>query len=217
MYNYDAKPRVRRNTITGKTVPIAFFVGGTSSMLPSLGRAVGDSCTACEVTTQGGCNRVITEDDPAEWYVYADTRDSVWAQCNYWDPEPQSSQFHGFVAWDPYLDDDPGGGRGLPEPADGEEQDLPLVLELLPNTPNPFNPETVFRFALPEATQVKLAVYDLAGRQVRTLVDGLVPAGWQTARWDGRADRGERVASGVYFCRLEAGSRELSRKVVVLK
>ncbi len=54
-------------------------------------------------------------------------------------------------------------------------------------------------------------------RDFSQTVDGLVPAGWQTARWDGRADRGERVASGVYFCRLEAGSRELSRKVVVLK
>jgi flagellar hook assembly protein FlgD len=75
----------------------------------------------------------------------------------------------------------------------------------------------VFRFAVPQATQVKLEVYDLAGRHVRTLVDGLVQAGWQTARWDGRSDAGARVASGVYFCRLEAGTRELSRKVVVLK
>jgi len=48
-------------------------------------------------------------------------------------------------------------------------------------------------------------------------VDGPVPAGWQTATWDGRTDRGERAASGVYFCRLETGAGELSRKVVLLK
>jgi hypothetical protein len=160
---------------------------------------------------------VVTYKDPAEWHVYADRRDSVWAECNYWYPAPQSSQFHGFVAWRPYLTSDPGQGRGLSEPEGGEEQSLPLVLELLPNTPNPFNPETAFRFALPEAGRARLDVYDLAGRHVRTLVAGLVAAGWRTATWDGRSDAGERVASGVYFCRLEAGTRELSRKVVVLK
>jgi hypothetical protein len=216
MYFYDAKPRVRENTIAGVALSIGFFVDGMS-WLPSLGEAVSGSCTACDDTTLGGCNRVLSYKDSAEWCVYADRRDSVWAQCNYWYPEPQSGQFHGYVAWDPYLEDDPGGGRGQPEPVGGEEGDLPLAPELLPNTPNPFNPETVFRFAVPEATDVKLEVYDLAGRHVRTLVDGLVQAGWQTARWDGRSDRGGMVASGVYFCRLEAGSRELSRKVVVLK
>ena len=70
---------------------------------------------------------------------------------------------------------------------------------------------------MPDAQEVRLEVYDLAGRHVRTLVDGPVQAGWQTARWDGRTDGGTRVASGVYFCRLEARTRELSRKVVVLK
>ncbi|MBM3308391.1 MAG: T9SS type A sorting domain-containing protein, partial [Candidatus Eisenbacteria bacterium] len=207
---------VRRNTITGKSLPIGFFVGGTT-WLPSLGEAVDGKCTACEETTLGGCNRVVTDKDPAEWYVYSDRRDSVWAECNYWYPTPQASQFHGFVAWRPYLASDPGQGRGAPESGGDEEQDRPLALELLPNTPNPFNPDTVFRFALPQACPVRLVVYDLAGRRVRTLVDGPVPAGLQTATWDGRTDRGERAASGVYFCRLETGAGELSRKVVLLK
>lgn len=219
MYFYDAKPRVRRNTITGKTVPVAFFVGGTNSMRPSLGEAVNGSCTACSDTMVGGCNRVLTEDDPSEWYAYVDCKsaDSLMAECNYWYPAPQSSQFRGPVAWRPYLTSDPGQGRGLSEPEGGEQQNLPHVLELFPNTPNPFNPETVFRFALPQAGQVRLEVYDLAGRHVRTLADGPMTAGRQTATWDGRSDAGERVASGVYFCRLVVGTRELSRKVVVLK
>jgi hypothetical protein len=219
MYFYNAKPRVRRNTITGVALPIAFFISGTDSMRPSLGEAVNGTCTACSDPTLGGCNRVLSYKDPTEWCVYVDCKsaDSLLAECNYWYPAPQSSQFHGPVAWRPYVASDPGEGRGLPPSEGGEQQDLPLVLELLPNTPNPFNPETLFRFALPEAGRVWLDVYDLAGRHVRTLVDGLVAAGWQTVTWDGRSDAGERVASGVYFCRLDTGTRELSRKVVVLK
>ena len=92
-----------------------------------------------------------------------------------------------------------------------------MVATLLQNAPNPFNPDTVFRFGLPQAGQVKLDIYDLTGRHVRTLVDGMVGAGWQTVVWDGRGDRGERVASGVYFCWFEAGGVSESRKVVILK
>ena len=75
----------------------------------------------------------------------------------------------------------------------------------------------MFTFGLPRAGHARLEVYDVAGRRVRTLVDGQVDAGWLAVRWDGRSDRGERVASGVYFCRLEAGGSSVSRKVVVLK
>jgi hypothetical protein len=92
------------------------------------------------------------------------------------------------------------------------------ALSFLQNTPNPFNPETVFRFGLPERAEVGFQVYDLAGRHVRTLMDGAeLDPGWHEVLWDGRSDRGETVATGVYFCRLTVGSRKLSRKVVVLK
>ncbi len=76
---------------------------------------------------------------------------------------------------------------------------------------------STMRFGIPWRTHVGLVVYDLAGRHVKTLVDGMKEPGWYEIRWDGRNRRGDRVASGVYFCRLEAGGSKASRKVVVLK
>jgi hypothetical protein len=214
MYFYNGKPYVRANTLTGKAFAYAFYVtawGQPPTKRPRLGEAVSGSCMACGDTTLPGCNSVVP-DDPADYYVYVSmSPDTVMAECNYWNPAPDKSKFHGKVAWCPYLR----GGRAAPE--QGEPGEQPTELALLPNSPNPFNPDTVFRFALPQAGHVTLGVYDLAGRLVRTLADWPLSEGWQTVAWDGRGDRGERVASGVYFCRLELGGRSLSRKVVVLK
>ncbi|MBN2564542.1 MAG: T9SS type A sorting domain-containing protein, partial [Candidatus Eisenbacteria bacterium] len=102
-------------------------------------------------------------------------------------------------------------------PADREPTDVPHTLVLLQNAPNPFNPETEFRFGLPWGALVRLEIYDLAGRHVRTLTEGHFAAGWNTVSWDGRGDGGERVASGVYFCWLQADGSSARRKVVVLK
>ena len=77
-----------------------------------------------------------------------------------------------------------------------------LVLE--PAVPNPFNPQTVIRFDLPVAGRAKLAVYDLAGRLVRTLVEGEQPAGPGEATWNGCDAAGRGLPSGTYFARLEA-------------
>jgi hypothetical protein len=112
---------------------------------------------------------------------------------------------------------DPGSSWGRAAQGDEGEAAAP-ALAFLQNSPNPFNPETVFRFSLPERAEVRLQVYDLAGRQVRTLEDGVeLDPGWHEVVWDGRNDHGEAVATGVYFCRFTVGNRELSRKVVVLK
>jgi hypothetical protein len=78
-------------------------------------------------------------------------------------------------------------------------------------TPNPFNPVTTLRYTLPSAGLARLAVYDLAGRRVRTLVDGSLPSGQGESTWDGRDDGGRGLASGTYFARLEAA--ETSRTV----
>jgi len=85
-------------------------------------------------------------------------------------------------------------------------------------TPNPFNPVTTIRFELREAGPVTLEVFDVAGRLVRTLVDGRrLPAGPGRALWRGEDDRGRAVASGTYFCRLEAGERTDVRSLTLLR
>jgi hypothetical protein len=93
----------------------------------------------------------------------------------------------------------------------------PLALSLEQNQPNPFRPETTIRFALPEAGDARLAVYDVTGRAVRELANGPRAAGRHTVTWDGQDRDGNRVAAGVYFYRLTAGGEVLTRKMTVLK
>jgi zinc metalloprotease ZmpB len=91
------------------------------------------------------------------------------------------------------------------------------TLALLPNEPNPFNPTTKVRFDLPSGGQVRLSVIDLQGRAVRTLADGALVAGRHAYVWDGRDEAGHALASGLYFVRLEAGGKTLSRKILMAK
>jgi len=95
--------------------------------------------------------------------------------------------------------------------------DYRLAFGLEQNTPNPFNPTTTIRYSLAKRTRVSLAIYDVAGRRVRRLVDGEQAASIYVAEWDGTNDRGQRVASGVYFYRLVAGSFRDTKKMVLLK
>jgi len=81
--------------------------------------------------------------------------------------------------------------------------------------PSPFRYSTVINYSLPLPAQVKLAVYDLAGKMVKTLVSGIQPAGVRQVTWNRSDDAGRRVAQGVYFCRFEADGVQSSRKVVV--
>jgi hypothetical protein len=93
----------------------------------------------------------------------------------------------------------------------------PERFALLPNVPNPFNPQTVIPFEVPAPTRVTVRVFDVRGRLVRTLQDGVVPAGSASVRWDGRDGRGQPVASGVYFVRMTAGGFSAARKVTLIQ
>jgi thiol-disulfide isomerase/thioredoxin len=91
-------------------------------------------------------------------------------------------------------------------------------LALRQNFPNPFNPTTTLSFSVPAgAGRVELSILNVNGRVVRTLVDGAVEPGLQSKVWDGTDDRGEAVASGVYFVRLAADGKVETRKMTLLK
>lgn len=100
--------------------------------------------------------------------------------------------------------------------------EIPALTELLPNFPNPFNPETWIPFRLAEDASVALTIYESTGRLVRTIEIGFTPAAIYESRskaiyWDGRNNFGEQVASGIYFYHLDAESFSATRKMVILK
>ena len=94
--------------------------------------------------------------------------------------------------------------------------------KLLPNFPNPFNPETWIPYQLAEGADVTLFIYDSGGRLVRKIPLGFKASGYYLTRseavhWDGQNENGEQVSSGVYFVRLVAGEFSASRRAVIVK
>jgi hypothetical protein len=92
-----------------------------------------------------------------------------------------------------------------------------VATRLLPNRPNPFNPETEVRFALARAGRVRLEVFDAAGRRVAVLADEVREAGEHQVAWRGRDQGGRTVPSGAYYVRLEADGGRDTRKIMLLK
>jgi hypothetical protein len=93
----------------------------------------------------------------------------------------------------------------------------PAEMRLLANRPNPFQSETTIQYSLPKSMAVRLVVYDVAGRSVRKLVDGIQEAGLRQVVWDGRDERGSPAGAGMYVYRLEAGGASLIRKTNLVK
>jgi len=90
--------------------------------------------------------------------------------------------------------------------------ELPTQFSLSQNYPNPFNPTTNIRFAVPNLQKVQLVVYDMLGREVKTLYNGIAPAGIITVEFDATG-----IASGIYFYQIKAGSYLDTKKMVILK
>jgi len=98
-----------------------------------------------------------------------------------------------------------------------ERINVPTALTLEGNYPNPFNPATRIVYSLPRATAVDLAVYDLKGRRITTLVHDNMTAGRHEIVWRGSDTAGRQVSSGIYFYRLEADGEVLTRKMMLMK
>jgi len=107
------------------------------------------------------------------------------------------------------------GGRVLFETEGMWMPALPLTLHQ--NYPNPFNPSTTIRYYLPARSHVLLNVYDISGRLVARLVNGAQAGGAHSVEWNGENESGGRASSGIYFMRLDAGGKSLTRKVVMMR
>ena len=93
---------------------------------------------------------------------------------------------------------------------------LPTQFALLQNRPNPFGQATTIQFDLPVRTKVRIEIFDLFGRRVKTLTNMEWPAGYQRLEWNRRSDAGDFVRAGVYSYRITAGSFRETRKMVLL-
>jgi hypothetical protein len=99
----------------------------------------------------------------------------------------------------------------------GNGNGLPAAFALGRNFPNPFNPTTSMQVDIPASAEVNVAVYDLLGRLVATLMTGPQAAGSATISWDGRDGTGMQVPTGMYIVRMSAGEFTASQKVLMMK
>jgi hypothetical protein len=90
-------------------------------------------------------------------------------------------------------------------------------LALHQNHPNPFNPSTTISFTLPDRKKTSLSIYNIEGKLVSTLIDKEMDGGYTEVTWNGTDTQGNPVSSGIYFYRLKAGSKTLTKKMVLLK
>ena len=93
----------------------------------------------------------------------------------------------------------------------------PKVFALHQNFPNPFNPVTTLRYDLPEQATVNIIIYDMLGRQVRTLVNQTQEAGFKSVLWNATNDHGKQVSAGVYLYQIQSGEFVQTKKMVLLK
>jgi hypothetical protein len=94
---------------------------------------------------------------------------------------------------------------------------VPMEFALQQNYPNPFNPSTQIQYSLPTDANVTIAIYDLVGRQVRTLVNQQVTAGYHSTLWNATNDMGSSVSAGVYIYTITANDFRDVKKMILLK
>ena len=102
-------------------------------------------------------------------------------------------------------------------PIDDTSLTLPIEFGLMPCYPNPFNSETTIPFSLERGTDISITIYNILGERVRTVFNGYALAGTNSARWDGKADDGATVASGLYVISLRTRDQNSSRRVLMIK
>ena len=94
---------------------------------------------------------------------------------------------------------------------------VPTVFALHQNYPNPFNPTTQIKYDIAEDSFVSITIFDVMGRNIRTLMNVNQTAGYHSVRWDAKNDMGEGVSAGMYIYVIQAGEFRATKKMVLLK
>ena len=97
------------------------------------------------------------------------------------------------------------------------DKQMPYIYTLHQNFPNPFNPTTQIQYDLPEDQLVTIVIYDVMGRNIRTLINVNQTAGYHSIHWDAKNDIGEGVAAGMYIYTIQAGEFRATKKMVLFK
>jgi hypothetical protein len=208
----NAHPILRNNKIMSNQIGLATLDGSD----PDVGYGCGADCGG-EDANQGNND---FSGNTSYHVVNLSSSVTVSAECNYWGSGgPKPGKFSGGVDHDPYLSSAPSlviarEPAAAPEPA----RRLPQAYDLAQGVPNPFNPTTTIRYQVPQpGGLVQIRIYDVRGRLVRSLVGERREAGFYATQWDGVDERGQTVASGVYFLQMKAPGFTKMRKLVVLK
>ncbi len=210
--NGSNAPVVTGNEIRGHFYGVAIVNGGQ----PNLG-----DLNNADSTDDGGNWFLGNGRDGRQYELFNNNPLPIMAENNWWGTnnpdsiaarivDQNDSTFYGPVDFTPFIQQDPTG-------VNVTGTNLPLTLELLPNYPNPFNPLTNIEFRMAEPGFARLAIYDLLGKRVKTLVQENLAPGVHTVQWDSRDNLGRPVASGVYLYRLDMGEFSQTRKMVLMK
>jgi len=136
-----------------------------------------------------------------------------WYDCLSAHSEPLNANRKAYAAW--WLWASLGGWNSAT--ATGDPGSPAAEAVLYQNTPNPFNPITRIDYRISEDTGVVLKIYDVNGKEIKTLIDNVLTEGAHHTYWDGKDHEGRPVASGVYFYRLAAGDITKTKKMVLLR
>jgi len=210
IYANSASPDIVSNTITGNydygvylyAACEPYFGGTLQEGNTILGNGGGES----DRDLRNGSERIY-----ARYVWWGSLQRSVIETRIHHEPDDDAL---GLVIYSPWTDVDHETYHYFYETGvEGEEAEaLPEVFQLAQNHPNPFNPVTEIRYALPTDAEVSLDIFDVTGRKVATLVNAFETAGYKSFRWDARD-----VASGTYFYRLVAGDFVETRKMLLIK
>jgi hypothetical protein len=128
-----------------------------------------------------------------------DTQDQAWVTA-----------YLGFMGLHPLIEE----ATSAPEPRVGSLREF---MALMPNRPNPFRAQTSVPFRVDRGGHVRIDVFDVGGRRVARIADGVYEGGSHVVAWDGRDRQGLPAAAGTYFCRLQAGAFAETRRILLIR
>jgi hypothetical protein len=200
-YGVDAYPEIDHSKIVSNMLAGVRAEAGGTAVLGNIALGKGQN-NSLYGQTKNVCNANAST-------LYAEN-------CWWGAAPPDKTKMYGPVDYTPYLTSDP-----VPNLAPAKPAKVPPIFSLTQNYPNPFgigSEATSIRFSVPSSSErAVLRVYDVSGRLVRTLVDGAREGDQCVAVWDGRNERGARVAAGIYFYGLQQGPKIMTKKMVLFR